>query len=148
MSSQIHTVSAERGRIITRNENGIRIGVFPLSHGSVENLAYLVLLNGREVLHLGDADLPMKNLAQLKLFDRRIDLALIPVWQLTENAECVRNQIGAKAVVPMHLITHATTANSKGYLDHVGGLRGMQTEIRSEFPNAVVFRTSLETKTF
>ena len=145
---QIPAASAERGRIITRDAGGIQIGIFPLSHGNVENLAYLVVLNGRTVLHLGDADLPMNNLAQLKLFDRRIDLAFIPFWQLTEDAGRVRNQIAAKVVVPMHLITHPTTASSKGYLEHVGGHDGMLSHIRSEFPNAAVFLSPLETNTF
>lgn len=119
MQSQIRTVSAEQGRVTTRDESGIRIGIFPLAHGNVENLAYLVVLNGREVLHLGDADLPMKNLEQLKLFDHGIDLAFIPFWQLTDNAESVHDHIGAKIVVPMHLIKHLIIATSKEYLARI-----------------------------
>ena len=148
MLSQIRALSTERGRLIMRNEGGLPIGAFPLTHGKVENLAYLVVFKGRAVLHLGDADLPMNDLAQLKLTDRRIALAFIPFWQLTENAEGVRDQIGARIVVPMHLITHPTTASSKGYMKHVGGSAGMLAKIRAEFPNAAVFRKPLETKTF
>lgn len=147
-ASQIRTVSAQSGQIITCYEGGIQIGVFPLPHGNVENLAYLVVLHGRTVLHVGDADIPMKALAGLKLFDHRIDLAFIPFWQLTENAEAVRDQIGANVVVPMHLITHATTADTKEYLEHIGGYAGLLAKIRSEFPNAEVFRTPLETRRF
>jgi L-ascorbate metabolism protein UlaG (beta-lactamase superfamily) len=148
MLSQIHGVSAEKGRIIEREERGIQVGIFPLSHGNVENLAYLIRLNGREVLHLGDADLPMKGIAQFKLPDYQVALAFVPYWQLTENAACVRDEIAARVVIPMHLITHPTTASSKEYLDHIGGSPGMLARIRSEFPSAVVFHTALETKTF
>ncbi len=145
MLSQIRTVSAEAGRITTSLQGSIQIGIFPLTHRNVENLAYLVLLNGRAVLHLGDADIPMRNLAQLKLINHRIDVAFIPFWQLT-RPRSVRDQISAKVVVPMHVITHAT-ASSKEYLDHVGGPGGMLAKIRSEFPNAAS-SGPLETKTF
>ncbi len=146
--AQVSTVSLERGRITTRNEGGVQVGSFPLSHGHVENAAYLIVLNGKTVLHIGDADLPMKGLAQLGLSHRQIDLAFVPFWQLTEDPENVRNHIGAKIVIPMHLITHPTTDSSKGYLEHVGGSDGMVAKIRSSFPNAFVFHTPLETKTF
>jgi len=95
-----------------------------------------------------DADLPMKGLSQFKLSDRQIDVAFVPFWQLTENAKRVRDQIGAKVVVPMHLITNPTTESSKGYMEHVGGRPGMLAKFRLEFPNAVIFNVPLETKTF
>ncbi len=148
LQSQIRGISAEPGRIIVRREGGIQVGIFSLPHGSVENLAYLVDLNGRRVLHIGDADLSKQDLQQLKLPDQRIDLAFIPFWELTDDAEVVRDQIRANVIVPMHLITHATTSSSREYLDHVRGIKGMMSEIRSQFPNAVVFHSQLETKTF
>lgn len=100
------------------------------------------------MLHIGDADLPMKGLAQLGLSHRHIDVAFVPFWQLTEDPKSVRNQIGAKVVVPMHLITNPTTDSSKGHMDHVGGRKGMLAQIRSNFPNTAVFQTPLETKSF
>jgi L-ascorbate metabolism protein UlaG (beta-lactamase superfamily) len=146
--SQVHAVSADKGRISTLQERGIEIGAFPLAHGNVENLAYLVRLDGRTVLHLGDADLPLNDLPDLKLFANAIDVAFVPFWQLTENAEAIRDQVGSKIIVPMHLIVHPSTAASKGYLVHVGGRPGMLTKIRSEFPNAFVLERPLETKIF
>jgi L-ascorbate metabolism protein UlaG (beta-lactamase superfamily) len=148
LRAQIRGIAAHPGRIIGREEGGIHVGIFPLAHGDVENLAYLVDLGGWKVLHLGDADLPMEGIGKLNLSENRIDIAFLPYWQLTENAERVRDQIRAKVIVPMHLITNATTPASKEYLDHLGGMSGMLAKIHSEFPNAVVFRTPLESRTF
>ena len=146
--SQIRVAPLKQGQITTRAEGGVQVGSFPLSHGTVENAAYLVVLNGRQVLHIGDADLPMKGLAQLGLSHRRIDVAFIPFWQLTEDPKSVRNQIGARVVIPMQVITTPTSESSKGYMEHVGGRDGMLAQIRSKFRNAAVFQTPLETKSF
>ncbi len=146
--SQIHTAPLKEGSITTRDEGGVQVGSFPLTHGNVENAAYLVVLNGRTVLHIGDADLPMRDLAQFGISHRHIDVAFIPFWQLTEDPKRVRTQIHAKVIVPMHLIVNPTTDSSKGYMEHVGGRDGMLRQIRSAFPNVAVFSTPLETKSF
>ena len=146
--SQIHTAPLKEGSITTHYEGGIQVGSFPLEHGNVENAAYLVVLNGRTVLHIGDADLPMKGLAQFGLSHRHIDVAFIPFWQLTEDPKRVRTEIGAEVIIPMHLIVNPTTDSSKGYMEHVGGRDGMLRQIRSTFPNAAVFSTPLETRSF
>jgi L-ascorbate metabolism protein UlaG (beta-lactamase superfamily) len=90
----------------------------------------------------------MKGLAQLGLPHRRIDVAFVPFWQLTQDPKSVRKQIAAKVVIPMHLITNPTTENSKGYMEHVGGRDGMLRQIRAKFPNLAVFATPLEKKSF
>lgn len=146
--SQIRIAPLKQGQITTQEEGGVQVESFSLSHGNVENAAYLVILNGKPVLHIGDADLPMKGLAQLGLSHRHIDVAFVPFWQLTEDPKRVRDEIGAQVVIPMHVITNPTTESSKGYMEHVGGRNGMLRQIRSNFPNAVVFQTPLETKTF
>jgi len=146
--SRIHTAPLAEGSITAHDEGGVRIGSFPLRHGNLENAAYLVVLNGRTVLHIGDADLPMSNLSQFGLSRRDIDVAFVPFWQLTEDPQRVRTQIRAKVIISMHLIVNPTTDSSKGYMEHVGGRDGMLRQIRSAFPNAAVFSAPLETSSF
>lgn len=146
--SQIHTALLKQGSITTHDEGGVQVGSFPLTHGNVQNAAYLVVLNGRTVLHVGDADLPINNLSQFGLSRREIDVAFIPFWQLTENAQRLRTQIRAKVIIPMHLIVNPTTDSSKRYMEHVGSRDGMLRQIRSAFPNAAVFSAPLENKSF
>lgn len=146
--SQVHAATLERNSITTRDEGGVQVGRFPLTHGDVENAVYLLFLDGRTVLHLGDADLPMKGLAQFGLSHQHIDLAFIPFWQLTEDPRRIQTQIAARVVVPIHLITNPTTESSKGYMEHVGGRDGMLRKIRSAFPNAAIFSAPLESRSF
>jgi L-ascorbate metabolism protein UlaG (beta-lactamase superfamily) len=148
LRAQIHGISAQIAGMIVREEGGIHVGIFPLAHGHVENLAYLVDLGGCKVLHLGDADLPMQEIDKLRLSESRIDVAFVPYWQLIENAKRVRTQIRAKVIVPMHLLTQATTPASKQYLEHVGGMKGLVATIRSEFRNAVIFQRPLQSQSF
>jgi L-ascorbate metabolism protein UlaG (beta-lactamase superfamily) len=145
--SQIRSIPFQPGHMATLTEHGIEIEIFPLAHGTVENLAYLVAIGGRKILHMGDADLPMNDIERFGLAERRIDVALVPYWQLIENAGRVRTGMNAKSIVAMHLLTHATAPESKQMLDHLGGVAGMVSKIHSEFPNAVVLKP-LETKIF
>lgn len=80
--SQIRIAPLKQGQITTHEEGGVQVGSLSLSHGNVENAAYLVVLNGKQVLHIGDTDLPMTGLAQLGLSHRRIDVAFVPFGNL------------------------------------------------------------------
>jgi ribonuclease BN (tRNA processing enzyme) len=46
--SRIRIAPLKQGQMTTHEEGGIQVGSFPLSHGTVENAAYLVVLKGRQ----------------------------------------------------------------------------------------------------
>ena len=55
-------------------------------HGrlGVKNLAFLVDLDGLTILHVGDTEITANEIRPWRLADRQIDVALLPVWHLTE----------------------------------------------------------------
>lgn len=145
--AQIRTAASNQGKLRMEDAGRIQFGSFPLRHGPVQNDAYIVVLNGRVILHLGDADLPLSGLAGAGL-PHSVDLVFIPFWQLTENPLQVKASIHPQVVVPMHVIAVARTEASKAYLQHVGGRSGMVGRIHSEFSNAAFFSVPLQAKSF
>jgi L-ascorbate metabolism protein UlaG (beta-lactamase superfamily) len=100
------------------------------------NLIFLIYLNSKKVLHLGDADMNLDRFKQLRLSSENIDVAFVPFWYLTGlyGAEIVAKYINAKKIVAVHVphtISAETIAKMKSYL-----------------PNLVVFTKQGQTTTF
>lgn len=89
---------------------GVRVTALALPHArgartEVDNVGYLVTLDGVRVLHVGDAHLAPELFAPFRLPARRIDVALVPYWYLLEEEgrRLVREHIGARQVVAFHV---------------------------------------------
>ena len=100
---------AWKERIVLRM-SGIEIDVLGLQHGSrrfrwVQNLGHIVTLDGKKLLHLGDADVSVENFEAFKLADEGIDVAFIPYWFLESatGRAIVRDVIKPKQVVTVHI---------------------------------------------
>ena len=116
--------------------NGIPVELLGLAHGGrrhrhVEHLAFVVDLDGRRVLHVGDAELSEATLAPLRIDTMRIDVALLPYWALTDadTRRAVERWIRPKRIAAIHLASGDT---------------GARNEIRSVAPRAHVFLEPLE----
>lgn len=76
-------------------------------HASVQNLAFLININGHKVLHLGDSnwDVASQALENASLLDESIDIAILPYWMLlNENSkEKVHQLIRPKKLIATHL---------------------------------------------
>lgn len=75
------------------------------SNAKIQDLIFLVNFNGKKVLHLGDANMDPDRFEELKLEFEEVDIAFVPFWYLTSfyGAEVVRQHIGAKKVVAIHI---------------------------------------------
>lgn len=76
-------------------------------HASVQNLAYLIHLQGYSILHLGDSnwDVATDALQSAKLPDQEIDIAILPYWMLLDRAskEKVGQLIRPKKLIATHV---------------------------------------------
>jgi L-ascorbate metabolism protein UlaG (beta-lactamase superfamily) len=90
---------------------GIRLELLRLPHSggartaSVENLGHVIELGGARVLHVGDADAEVAELAAYALAESKIDVALVPYWWLGDarGLELARKVTGAKHLVAVHV---------------------------------------------
>jgi len=96
------------GERVALNIPGIDLQVLGLPHGgfpSIQNLGHVVSLGGRKILHIGDADTNAETFRRLALERDGIDVALLPMWFLTEREgqAIVRNYIKPRRLVGIHL---------------------------------------------
>jgi L-ascorbate metabolism protein UlaG (beta-lactamase superfamily) len=131
-----HTIAAgTRRRVVV---NGIPVELLGLSHigrrhRRVQHLGYIVELGGRRVLHVGDAEVSEAAFAPLRLDTARIDVALLPHWDVIgrEGRRVIERWIRPRQVVAFHV--------------GEGQERTVARAVRAAFPAAVTLVRSLET---
>lgn len=106
------------------------------SNAGVQDLIFLVEVNGKKILHLGDADMDTDRFDELKLDFEEIDIAFVPFWYMTSfyGGEFVRQHIAAKKVVAVHIPDNYNQES----LD----------KIKKFVPNAIIFDQPGQSVTF
>ncbi len=120
---------------------GIPVTGLGLKHASpqftwIQNLGYIVELDGKKFLHVGDADLTLENFSSLNLKDEGIDVAFLPYWFLLseQDRKVVETHIAPKQVVAVH-VSPADSAR-------------VVAQLKVAYPQAHTFTKILETKEF
>jgi L-ascorbate metabolism protein UlaG (beta-lactamase superfamily) len=110
IESRVERVPHEWKRKVALNVSGINLKGLGLRHSSpqfswIQNLGYVVELDGKKFLHIGDADMTEENFSSLGLVEEKIDVAFVPYWFLLTNAgrEIVQKQIQPKHVIAVHV---------------------------------------------
>lgn len=122
--------------------NGITVMTFFIHHSggertkSIENMGFIITLNGKRILHLGDSDMDIERFKSLDLKQYNIDIALVPYWYLSDDKG---SQILSEWIKPAHLI---------GIHFPLVGSPMMLEEIAKNHPESKVFQKSLETISF
>lgn len=106
------------------------------ANAKIQDLIFLVNINGKKVLHLGDADMDPDRFDELNLNFEDIDIAFVPFWYMTSfyGAEILRQHIPAKKIVAVHIPENYSQAS----LD----------KIKKFVPDAVLFETAGQSVTF
>lgn len=120
---------------------GIPLEIQRATHGTgrfaeIQNLAHIITLGGKRILHVGDLDAGEAEFQELRWAEARIDIALLPYWYLTDPdaKPLVRKYIHSNHIVAMHIPPAELEVTAKQILAH--------------FPNATVFTQPLEKKGF
>ena len=121
--------------------------VLNLHHGRsrpVENLGFLIEIDGVMLLHVGDTAADTDDFRRNKLDEAKIDVAFLPYWYLAyeSSVETVREGIQAAHFVAMHMPPKEL---SPSYLDDLGGFESAVRIIQKNFPGAIVFANEMET---
>lgn len=91
--------------------------VNPSRHSSVQNIAYLVTLDGFKVLHIGDTNWSLvdRPFNSLELKSQEIDIAILPYWMLLseEAKELTIGQINPTKLIATHIPPNFSESDKK-----------------------------------
>ncbi len=117
-STQIQEVLPQFGESISKNIEGINVKIMRLAHSqymitdektgkkvdkhkNVQNLGFLITINGHKILHTGDAGFSNEEEYQpYKLVDENIDMAFV---QASPSNSIITDIISPKNIVMMHI---------------------------------------------
>lgn len=141
IKAQIKPVSHEWKKAVELNHNGIKIKFLGLRHSSerflsIQNLGHLIEIDGRKLLHIGDADMTAENFAAFNLAQEKIDIAFIPYWFLLtmDGLDLVQKQFNPKYIVAVHI--------SPGEAEKISA------QFKEDLPDIIPLTKVLEEKNF
>ena len=138
------------GRRIKLAHHGVSLEVLNVHHGrgrTIENLGFIIELNGWRFLHIGDSQGGAEDFRRNNLHEEKFDVAFIPYWYLAYDGmtAAITEVIRADRIVAMHVPPRGLR---NSHLSGLGGWDGMKKKIKPVFPNVVFFENEMEKKTF
>lgn len=127
ISSRIKSETPDLYESKTIALKGVEIKVLRLEHlgtspwKEAENVAYLITIEGKKIIHFGDAKLDEKNLEKFNLAGEDIDVAILPFWQLgpVEQKRNIDNYINPKQILAAH-IPPSSQGDAKASIESLG----------------------------
>lgn len=109
--SRIKSETLDLYKSKTVSLNDIEIKIMRLEHLGIspwkeaENFAYIIKIEGKNILHLGDSKISVENLKKLSLTHEDIDVAILPYWQLgsAEQKDIIEKYIHPKQILVAHI---------------------------------------------
>ncbi|MDH3528286.1 MAG: MBL fold metallo-hydrolase [Acidobacteriota bacterium] len=133
--SQFIRIKHEWKKSAVYEGEGLKVRFLGLLHANsklpayrdIQNFGHLIEIDGKKLLHIGDADIFTENFGSFGLENEVIDVAFVPYWfLLSKDGRAILNkELKAKTVVAIHV---PPTGQSKTIRD-----------ILDSFPSAVVF---------
>lgn len=109
MTDRVVAVEPKDGEPARWSREGLGVELLRLPHNPAptqpENLAHVLRLGGRTLVHVGDAHARPEQLAAADLVGRTFDVALLPYWYWQEKdfAPALRALSGRRGNVALHV---------------------------------------------
>lgn len=120
--------------------NKVDVTAFKITHigeqwSWVQNLAHIVSVGSKKILHLGDLEWDEETLLSINLNTLGIDVVIIPHWLVfsTQQVQRIKQVINAKH----YIVSHITISNKEG----------IERRIRNLFPDALILNEALKQHT-
>lgn len=109
-SPRIRVIDPQYDAPVVLEENGVKITVFLLTHGTgkyqrLQHYGQLLEIGGLTVLHIGDAAMTPEDYQKAGLDQKKVDVALIPFWyfQPGPGAALVKQFLDAQVKIAVHI---------------------------------------------
>ena len=113
LSERALAIDAREGERVRHDFGKVTAEAFGLSHGKVnyadvQHLGWVVTLEGRSIVHLGDGIIDEKTLQRAGLVDSAIDVGVLPFWFLTYpfGKRLVARAFRPRAIFACHVRLH------------------------------------------
>ena len=120
---------------------GIRVKIGKIAHGSkrwswIQNAGHIISIGGKNFLHIGDPYFGEQDFKKLNLSEENIDVAILPVWFLTntKGREIISNFIKPKHLIAVHVSP--------------GDAADASRKVAKYYPNATVFTKPMQSVEF
>ncbi len=139
--TRLKRVLYQDGKVSSQEQNGVIVNAGKVSHGSarfrwVENLGHVVEAGGLRFLHVGDPGFGRADIARLLAHTERPDVAILPVWFLTESdgRKVIDEVIQPGALIFVHVSP--------------GEIKNVKRTAARHYPEAVVFSEPMQSVRF
>ena len=132
---QILEVDFETQKAVTHEFGKVKVKFLGLKHANsklpafsgIQNFGHVIEIDGKKLLHIGDADMFAENFSAFELRKEQLDVAIVPYWFTLSRAgrKIIREIFNPKTVVAVHVPP----------TDQATAMR----EILGAMPSAVVF---------
>ena len=150
IESRVTGLLPKEGERTNLTYSGIKLQILNIHHGRnrpFENLGLLFEVGGRRFLHIGDSQASADDFKSYGLVKDRIDVAFIPYWYFLSDdwKQAVREHLKPVQIVVMHL---PVLSEKSEYIEKRGGWTKVFSDLKAEFPNAIIFEREMEKKIF
>lgn len=140
----------KEGERVALTHRGIKLQVLNVHHGRnrpIENLGLLWEIDGRKFLHIGDSMANAEDFKNYGVLKDKLDFAFLPYWYFLDAdfKKAVRDYIQPKYIILMHI---PDPKINDEYMNKLGGWENWFKQVKSEFPNAVIFNEQMLEKSF
>jgi L-ascorbate metabolism protein UlaG (beta-lactamase superfamily) len=139
VKEQVKIVKKEQVKTIKKQKikiSGYYLNHIGARHKNIQNIGYLIEMNGFKVFHAGDTDINENTYQKIGLSQKGVDLAILPNWMLMmdKGIKIVNTYIQPKNIIATHIVP----------MDKVS----VKKEIEKYFPKAILFTTVGEEQGF
>lgn len=130
VKSQVKIVKKEAIKTIKKQKikiTGYYLNHIGARHKDIQNIGYLIEIDGFKVFHAGDTDINTSTYQKIGLHKKKVDVAILPNWMLMmdKGISIVNTYIQPKNIIATHIVPMDKTSVKK--------------EIGKHFPKAILF---------
>ncbi|MEM7370562.1 MAG: MBL fold metallo-hydrolase [Bacteroidota bacterium] len=133
VQKRLTAISMESHDRHSLSQNEVHVSGFYINHGyperhnKIENIGFVISIQGARILHVGDTDWYEEVFKVLELNKDQIDLAILPYWMLMgkKASALVKTWVNASHIIGTHIPPHPSEE--------------ILTDIRAAFPNVMLF---------
>lgn len=139
--ANIKTVTVQPGVSKIFTKDGVKVEIFPLSHGtgkfaSLQHYGHLMTVGGKTILHVGDAAAIPADFIAAGLQNRKVDIVLAPYTFFTRASG--KTILAQYMYAPVQIVGHIPP---KEFAE-------ISTAVLENYPNAIMFSERMEKKRF